>query len=145
MDLSFFGLIPMIVGGQPVDTPQTLLDRIYQPARDHRIMEPAAFYSPRLLGLVEKGKDHESAHTASFNPFLNGYALAADITVAPPIVQGDTAVGLVRFNAMAVPNVVSISMVKTPDGWKVDDIASVGPGERWLYSWLLEYDPFSAD
>jgi hypothetical protein len=24
--------------------------------------------------------------------------------------------------------------------WKVDDIASVGEGEKWLYSWLLKYN-----
>ena len=34
---------------------------------------------------------------------------------------------------------------KDPDGWKVDDVASLGEGENWLLSWLLQYDPFSVN
>ena len=35
------------------------------------------------------------------------------------------------------------ALVKEADGWKVDDIASLGEGENWLLSWLLQYDPFA--
>jgi hypothetical protein len=40
---------------------------------------------------------------------------------------------------------LALSLVKAADGWKVDDVASLGQGEHWLYSWLLQYDPFSAN
>ena len=35
-------------------------------------------------------------------------------------------------------------MVKEADGWKVDDVASLGGDQNWLLSWLLQYDPFGA-
>jgi hypothetical protein len=40
-------------------------------------------------------------------------------------------------------SLLSLALVKEADGWKVDDIASLGEGENWLLSWLLQYDPFA--
>ena len=39
------------------------------------------------------------------------------------------------------PSVLTISLVRNPEGWKVDDVASLGADDHWLLSWLLTYDP----
>jgi hypothetical protein len=42
------------------------------------------------------------------------------------------------------PDEFGILLVKEADGWKVDDVASLGSDQNWLLSWLLQYDPFGA-
>jgi len=32
-------------------------------------------------------------------------------------------------------------MVREADGWRVDDVASMGDEEHWMLSWALTYDP----
>jgi hypothetical protein len=88
--------------------------------------------------------DPEAPAIVSFNPFLNGEtADVKDLQVTEPITRDGTAVALVSFVNAGQPAVLSISMVELQGEWKVDDIAAVGAGEKWLYSWLLQYDPFS--
>ena len=40
------------------------------------------------------------------------------------------------------PSVLSLSLVKGPDGWKIDDVASMGADQHWMLSWLLSFDPW---
>ncbi|MNU08355.1 hypothetical protein D3C72_2543600 [compost metagenome] len=49
---------------------------------------------------------------------------------------------LVSFERAGQPTILTVSMVHDAV-WKVDDVASVGAGEKWLYSWLLQYDPYN--
>ena len=87
--------------------------------------------------------DPGAPQIVAFNPFLNGPETPVDaLFVSEPIVQGDTAVALVSFERAGQPTVLTVSMVRD-DVWKVDDVASVGAGEKWLYSWLLQYDPYN--
>jgi len=155
MDFTLFGLVPMIFGA-PADSPRGLLDQVYQPLMAGQYQNLEEYYSPRLRELVSenlqanvldpKGQplDPEAPGIVSFNPFLNGdNSAVSDLKVTDPLIQGDTAVALVSFQDVSQPTTLSISMVRAEGEWKVDDIAAVGPGEKWLYSWLLKYDPFS--
>lgn len=154
MDWSLFGLVPMIFGGAPADTPRALLDAIYQPLQSGQQINLEEHYSGHLQELVAYNLeanvvdasgariDPAAPQIVAFNPFLNGPETPVDaLFVSEPIVQGDTAVALVSFERAGQPTVLTVSMVRD-DVWKVDDVASVGAGEKWLYSWLLQYDPF---
>ena len=156
MDFSLFGLVPMIFGGVPADTPRALLDSIYQPLVAGQYETIEEHYSDRLQELVAANIalnvrdtsgmpiDPDAAPIVEFNPFLNGYDTALEhLQVTEPIISDDTAVSLVSFDKAGSSTVLSVSMVREADAWKVDDIASVGEGEKWLYSWLLQFDPFS--
>ena len=156
MDFTWLGMVPMIFGaGAASDTPRALLDQIYQPLMAGQYQNLEEFYSPRLQELTADNLeanvvdasgqpiDPQAPEIVSFNPFLNGEnALVQDLQVTEPITRNGTAVALVSFVNANQPTVLSISMVELEGQWKVDDIAAVGAGEKWLYSWLLQYDPF---
>ena len=154
MDLTFFGLLPMLFGGAPADSPRALLDALYQPLQAGEQVNLEVHYSDQLQSLVANNLainavdqtgtavDPGAPPIVEFNPFLNGTeASLANLSVTEPVVQGDTAVALVSFEAASVPTILTISMVNDGE-WKIDDVASVGQGEKWLYSWLLQYDPY---
>lgn len=157
MDFTLFGLVPMLFGGTPADTPRALLEEIYQPISVGHHEQLESYFSQSLQELVarnlqqnEVGADGElidpnAPAVVDFNPFLNGTDPdIKDLTVTEPIVNDGNAVALVSFTNAEGPTILSISMLEnTQSEWKVDDIASVGGGEKWLYSWLLKYDPYS--
>ncbi len=154
MDWNVFGLLPMLFGGAPADSPRALLDSIYQPLQAGQQINLEEHYSAHLQDLVvynlqsniedRRGIkiDPQAPGIVEFNPFLNGSdAPVANLAVSEPVVQGDTAVALVSFDSSGVSTILTISMVNDGD-WKIDDIASLGGGENWLYSWLLQFDPY---
>lgn len=132
------------------DEPQGLVDAIYAPyttlgaARDQ---DPAQYYSERLRGLVAgnaAGAGDSAPPILDFNPFIGAQqALLRDLVIGAPVVNAGKAMVTVSFHNFDHASLLALSLVKDPDGWKVDDIASLGEGENWLLSWLLQYDPFA--
>jgi hypothetical protein len=155
MDLTLFGLVPMLFGGAPADSPRALLDSIYQPLQSGEQVSLEEHYSADLQALLANNLmlnvvdasgnpiDPTAPGIVAFNPFLNGTdADITDLSVTEPVVQGETAVALVSFATEGQPTILTVSMIREGD-WKIDDVASVGSGEKWLYSWLLQYDPYN--
>ena len=144
------------------DDPKALVTAIYAPYQTPGVaaeQDPAQYYSERLKGLVSAhaAKATEAALTdpdgasntgpaapaLSFNPFIAAqHSLLMDLTIGEPTVMGDKATTTVSFHNFDQATLLSLSLVKDPDGWKIDDVASLGAGEHWLLSWLLQYDPF---
>jgi hypothetical protein len=147
------------------DDPKALVTAIYAPYQtpgQATDQDPAQFYSERLKGLVSAhaakaaadlltssntGTDTgDVAPVLGFNPFINGQSsLLMDLQVGEPTVINDKAMVTVSFHNFDQATLLALSLVKAADGWKVDDVASLGQGEHWLYSWLLQYDPFSVN
>ena len=142
----WFGLIGAAFA---YDDPKALVDAIYAPYTTlgaAREQDPAQYYSERLRGLVATNAagGEGAAPVLDFNPFIGAQqALLRDLVVSAPVLQGDRAVVTVSFGNFDSLNLLALSLVKDPDGWKVDDVASLGEGENWLLSWLLQYDPFA--
>ena len=147
------------------DDPKALVTAIYAPYQTPGAaanQDPAQYYSERLKGLVsghaaKAASDLLSSPNAgtntgdvapalSFNPFIDAqHSLLMDLAVGEPIVIADKAMVSVSFHNFDQATLLSLSLVKDPDGWKVDDVASLGQGEHWLLSWLLQYDTFSTN
>ena len=148
------------------DEPKALVAAIYAPYQTPGAaadQDPAQYYSERLKGLVSghaakaadallTGDAENAADTGpvapalSFNPFIDAqHSLLMDLQISEPIVMKNKAVVTVNFSNFDHATILSLSLVKDPDGWKVDDVASLGEGENWLLSWLLQYDPFSVN
>jgi hypothetical protein len=147
------------------DDPKALVAAIYAPYQTPgtaQQQDPAQFYSERLKGLVsshaakatadvlsnpDAGADTgDAAPALSFNPFIDAqHSLLMDLSIGEPIVMADKAMVAVSFHNFDQATLLSLSLVKDPDGWKVDDVASLGAGEHWLLSWLLQYDPFNVN
>jgi hypothetical protein len=139
------------------DTPRALVDAIYEPylsGKQH--INLAQFYSTELKQLF---LDHANARAAEsditgsvsteiepalgFNPFIDGdNALLLDVAIGEPVVIGDKALVTVGFHNFDQPTLLSLSLVREPDGWKVDDVTSTGSEQKWMLSWLLLYDPW---
>lgn len=144
------------------DDPKALVEAIYAPYQTPGAaaeQDPAQYYSERLKGLIsghaataaEKLLNGDTAEedtgpiapALSFNPFINAqHSLLLDLVISLPVVMKDKALVMVNFSNFDKATMLSLSLVRDPDGWKVDDVASLGEGENWLLSWLLQYDPF---
>lgn len=136
--------------GLAYDDPKALVDAIYAPYTTlgtAQAQDPAQFYSERLRGLVAANAaaaGDNPAPVLDFNPFIGAQqALLRDLYVGTPVGNLERAIVTVTFGNFGEVSLLSLSLVKEGDGWKVDDIASLGSGENWLLSWLLQYDPFA--
>ncbi len=132
------------------DDPKALVDAIYAPYTTlgtAQQQDPAQFYSERLKGLVAANaaaSGDTPAPVLDFNPFIGAQqALLRDLSVGTPVGNAERAIVTVSFGNFGEISLMSLSLLKEADGWKVDDIASLGSGENWLLSWLLQYDPFA--
>lgn len=132
------------------DDPKALADAIYAPYLKLGATtseDPAQYYSERLRGLVSANalaQGEGAAPAIEFNPFIGAQgSLLRDLAISAPVINRERALVTVSFTNFDHAALMTLSMVREADGWKVDDIASFGEGENWLLSWLLQYDPFA--
>jgi hypothetical protein len=138
------------------DDPKSLVEAIYAPysSGGGAPVDLQPFYSAHLKELFAVHAQRATLETAStdatpaapaaFNPFIDAdSALLFDLKVGEPAMLGDAALVSVSFHNFDHPSLLSLSLVKEADGWKVDDVASTGAGKNWLLSWLLLYDPWA--
>ena len=164
---TIFLAIALVLAAGPAwafDDPKALVTAIYAPYQTPGAaaeQDPAQYYSERLKGLVSAnaatatqkllddavGKQTVPVAAAlSFNPFIDAqHSLLLDLVIGEPVVIADKAMVAVSFHNFDQPTLLSISLVKEVNGWVVDDVASLGQGQHWLLSWLLQYDPFSVN
>ena len=165
---SVLAVLLLALGSLPAlafDDPKALVTAIYAPYQtpgQAADQDPAQHYSARLKGLVsgqaakaardaasspDAGRNTgDAAPALTFNPFIAAqHSLLMDLNIGEPAVMGDKAMIAVSFHNFDHASLLSPSLVKEADGWKVDDVASLGQGEHWLLSWLLQYDPFSVN
>jgi hypothetical protein len=145
-------VLAMISPAVAYDDPKALVDAIYAPYTTLGVaqeQDPAQYYSERLRGLVAaNAAPSESAESPpavlDFNPFIGAQqALLRDLSIGAPIERDGKAMVTVSFTNFDNAALLALSLTREADGWKVDDIASLGEGENWLLSWLLQYDPFA--
>jgi len=142
------------------DDPKALVEAIYQPYAAGQKHQDGLeqFYSSRLKGLYaanaerqavdQKGRalDPDAPAMLTFDPFIEGQnSLLMDLAISDPVTSGDRAIATVSFHNFDHMSLMSLSLVKEADGWKVDDVASLAGTQNWLLSWLLQYDPFSVN
>jgi len=150
----WLGIVAIVLGlccpALAYDDPKSLVDAIYAPyttlgaATDQ---DPAQYYSERLRGLVAANaapQGEDAPPVLEFNPFIGAkQALLRDLAISAPVGNAEKAIVTVSFGNFDEVSLLALALVKEGDGWKVDDIASLGEGENWLLSWLLQYDPFA--
>jgi hypothetical protein len=142
------------------DSPKALVEAIYQPYKVGEVhTDRSQFYSTRLKEILTANLQlQESVDPAgvpvnpsapdllNFDPFIAGQnALLLDLVIGEPLIKGDRAVTTVSFSNFDHEAILSLALVREADGWKVDDVASLGSTEKWLLSWLAQYDPFGVN
>jgi hypothetical protein len=140
------------------DDPKALVTAIYEPyMHGGQHADVGQFYSTHLKQLFADHAEKQAAEidtkaavpltvqpVVDFNPFIDAqHALLLDIVVGEPVVVGDKALVTVGFHNFDQPTLLSLSLVREGDGWKVDDVTSMGGEQNWMLSWLLQFDPWS--
>ena len=138
------------------DDPKALLAALYDPyTHGQKPDNLPGYYSDGLKMLFAKhiqqaelsngiasAPDLKAAAEPDFDPFVDGKRyLLFDLVISDPVVSGDHALVNVSYKNFDHPSVISVALVKGAEGWKVDDVASMGPDQHWMLSWLLTYDP----
>lgn len=140
------------------DDPKALLTTVYEPyTHGQKPNDLPSYYSDGLKMMFAKHvqqtelnsgiaspPDLKAAIEPDFDPFVDAKRyLLFDLVIGDPLVNGDHALVNVSYKNFDHPSVLSVSLVKGAEGWKVDDIASMGTDQHWILSWLLTYDPWS--
>lgn len=158
--LGFLLALGLAGAASAYDDPKALLDAVYAPYTAGQAPgDREQYFSARLRGLyaanIERHAidaktgteiDPNAPNMVGFDPFIEGdHALLLDLAIGAPVVQGDRALATVTFHNFDHTSLLAITMKREQDGWKVDDIASMGSDQNWLLSWLLQYDPFGVN
>jgi hypothetical protein len=135
-------------GAMAFDDPEALVTAIYEPyTRGEFLANPERYFSAELIALLgqyETATASEDVVGLDFDPFINGQdALLYRLTIGEPIILGDRALVQVSFYNFDHPSLISLSLVRERGEWLVDDIASLGTDEHWLFSWVLRFDPWA--
>ena len=156
----FAGLIAAVLipaGAWAYDDPRALVSAIYAPYQSgQQHGDLGQFYSARLKQLFADHAEKAAAEADTtgseplavepafdFNPFIDAqHALLLDVAIGEPVTLGDKSLVTVGFHNFDQPTLLSLSLVREADGWKVDDVSSMGGAENWMLSWLLQYDPW---
>lgn len=151
--LVLISLWPAAGRAETFDNPRALVEAIYAPyLRGARHTDLSQFYSAALKQLFAQRLEADLADPATaasadapatvFNPFVDAdNYLLFDLFIGEPVINGDRAMVSVKFHNFDHPSLLSLSLLKEADGWKVDDVASMGIDQHWLLSWLLIFDP----
>ena len=137
--------------------PKALVQSIYDGYRPGQLIgDPSIYYSKRLLAVFQLAQDNAAFIRASsgshsdlandpiFNPFLpDDSALLFDLTIGEPVILDDYAMVTVTYHNFDQPRLLTVSLVKEGESWKVDDVASLGAEVPWLLSWALTADPYA--
>jgi hypothetical protein len=148
-------LAPAANAAEVFSNPKELVAAIYDDYNLGRtVADPSVYYSTRLRAVFDQAIENdvfasdaamsgsEFTLNAVFNPFLPDVnALLFDVAIGEPTVIDDRAVVNVSYHNFDQPRLLSISMVRENEGWRVDDVASMGKEDHWLLSWALTYDP----
>jgi hypothetical protein len=149
-------MLPGVAQADNFDDPKALVTALYEPyTHGARPPDLASFYSDGLREMFAKHRQAEAylggvgepikvadTRQPDFDPFVDArHYLLFDLTISDPVVNGDHALVSVSYKNFDHPTQLSVSLLKTQEGWKVDDIASMGSDQHWLLSWLLTYDP----
>jgi hypothetical protein len=154
--LGLVAALTLSSAAQAYDDPKLLVEAIYQPYQSgQQHTDLGQFYSTRLKQLFAGQGEKAAAEvdttgsisveaTVDFNPFIDArHALLLDVAIGDPVVVGDSALVTVGFHNFDQATLLSLSLVREAEGWKVDDVSSMGGEENWMLSWLLQFDPWS--
>ncbi|MGB3339081.1 MAG: hypothetical protein WBA73_18045 [Devosia sp.] len=148
-------LSPAVNAAEIFSEPGELVAAIYDDYNLGRtVADPSVYYSVRLKAIFDQAIENdifasdaamagsEFTLEAAFNPFLPDVnALLFDVAIGQPSIIDDRAVINVSYHNFDQPRLLGIAMIHEGDGWKVDDVASMGNEDHWLLSWALTYDP----
>jgi hypothetical protein len=140
-------LVPHAVRAQPVfDDPAGLVEYAYAPYATGAFPEDITeLFSPTLKQLwnemMARSQEFEMP-IIDFDPFINAqdYELS-ELVISDPAIEADRATVGVSFLNFGEPQDLRFTLVRRVEGWKIDDIETIGGEFAWRLSELLAADP----
>ena len=144
--LAFALLLFLPAAAAAQETPRALLESAFAPYQTGNFPTEWDWnYSARLRALFAADRTRyadDEVPTVDFDPLVNSQDVGVtDIVITEPVVQGDTAIGIVTFLNYGEPGISVITMVKEGDVWRIDDLATMTGEYRFLLSELLRRGP----
>ena len=139
-------LAPAAQAAPVFDDPRSLMVYAYLPYESGNFPEdPTELFSPTLMQLWEESaarSEEAEIPNIDFDPYINAqdYDLSG-LTIADPVITGDEAMVAVAFENFGEPQELRFWLVRVEEGWKIDDIESMGGDYPWRLSELLAADP----
>jgi hypothetical protein len=137
-----FAALPLGAAAQE-QTPQQFLQSIYEPYKKtdfkgQPYWEVDRFFAPDLARAIDKdfaeAKKRKEVPTLDGDPFVDAQDWQVDSVVyAVTPIKGDKAAGAVALISLGVPKGLALTLVKTPAGWRISDIAGANGSLRALY------------
>jgi hypothetical protein len=125
-------------------TPQQFLQSIYDPYRTEGFKgqpydQPSRFFVPDLAQAIERdvreAKRRKEVPLLDGDPFLDAQDWKITAISYATSVSADKlkAAGAVAFINLGEPKGIALTMIKTPQGWRITDIVSPSGSLRALY------------
>lgn len=133
---------PLPAGAQPAGTARAFLGSLYRPYlqknyEGHRLDPPSAVFTAPLAQAIVK--DRQEAERRNEVPLLDGDPLvdAQDFEITDLAIDvqeaGDRAKATVTFRNSGRPIRIAVELLRTPAGWRIDDIRGGQMSLRELY------------
>jgi hypothetical protein len=142
------GLFVSEAGAAPtprIDDPAKFVADVYTHivAGSHSYAPPDDVYTPRLAALFALDTKEAGGEVGrlDFDPWTNAqdYDVKSVKISTRAVESGPTRrIVVAQFNNIGRPEEIHFYFEETRDGWKLDDIRSVG-GEKWTLSLILKY------
>ncbi len=135
--------LPIGAGAQEQE-PLDFLKSIYEPYKQANFKgqpywEPKRFFAPDLAAAIERdfaeAKKRKEVPTLDGDPFLDAQDWKVE-TISYSVAQGTDktkAAASVAFVSIGEPKGVVLSLIKTPQGWRISDIVAPSGSLRALY------------
>jgi hypothetical protein len=129
------------------DDPRGLIAHVYAPYMGGAVPSdyPLDQFSPTLRQLWDDKEQRaleEEMPFPDFDPFINGQDFdITDLVITDPLVEGDTATVVATFFNFGSPQEMHFTLVRRAEGWKIDDLQSLGGDFTYRLSEILADDP----
>lgn len=140
-------LLPASVLAQPrFEDPAGLIEYAYAPYMTGNFPdEMTELFSPTLTQMwndMEARSEDFEMPIIDFDPFINAqdYEIT-ELVISDPAIEGDRATVGVSFLNFGEPLDIRFILVRRVEGWKIDDIETLGGEFPWRLSELLAADP----
>lgn len=136
-------MLAVPASAQTFDTPEALLEAFYEPYFTGEFYEDETpFRSEALQALYERDAEitpEGEMGAISFDPFIDGQDFdIAEFSIDAVAIEGDIATAGVSFTNFGEPRQLVYDLVFEQGGWRIDDVASVTPGNEYRLSEIFD-------
>jgi hypothetical protein len=133
--------VPLAAGAQS-STSLDFLKSIYEPYKQagfkgQPYWETERFFATELAQAIQRdfqeAKKRKEVPTLDGDPFIDAQDWKIESLSYVSSISGEKAAGAVSFINLGTPKAVTLTMVKTPAGWRISDIVTANGSLRALY------------